>query len=250
MPLTILYQDSNLVAISKPAGIFTHRPSWGTTNEEFVLQLLRDQLNQFVYPIHRLDRATSGVLLFALDSETATMLCDQFRQRTTTKIYHALIRGFHPPFTTYDTPLLERCNENQANKTAFCSRTATSAITHVQCMEQWQYDVPSPCGRYPTVRVSLVEITPETGRWHQIRRHLKHAAFPILGDTKHGDHRYNHWLQKTFSVARILLSAESLKLYHPKQQTWLTIRERCDSPFRRTVDPLRAASRDHSYSKK
>ena len=170
MIFDILYQDQNLIAINKPSGWLVHR-SWLDRHEKVVImQTLRDQIGQHVYPIHRLDRPTSGVLLFALSSEVANLMAMQFAHHQPQKTYHAIVRGFIQQADTIDYPLVEELDKI-ADKFANQQKPAQSAITHYKPLSR--IEIPVAVGKFATARYSLVELKPLTGRKHQLRRHMK-----------------------------------------------------------------------------
>ena len=182
--LEILYQDDVLVAVNKPAGMLVHR-SWLDRHEtQFVMQTLRDQIGQLVYPIHRLDRPTSGVLLFALNSEIANLLCQQFQQKQTEKQYLAVVRGYVTGHGKIDYPLKIQLDKI-ADKFSQQDKAPQSAVTFYEGLQT--VEMPYGVGRYATSRYSLVRLVPKTGHKHQLRRHMKHIFHPILGDTQYGD---------------------------------------------------------------
>lgn len=224
--LKILFQDEYLVAMDKPAGLLVHRSKVDIHARQFALQMLRDQIGQPVFPVHRLDRPTSGVLLFALSSEVARMLCQQFEYRTVTKQYEAIVRG-HPPITgCWDEALVEKQDRVLAGH-ADENKPAQSAVTRFETVQKWTVpfttkDV-SPTGKYSTSRYAHVRIIPETGRRHQIRRHFNHMAHPIVGDTTYGDRRHNRLIRKLTGVDRLLLVAQSLTIQHPMTGQPLTL---------------------------
>ncbi|EML1935486.1 tRNA pseudouridine(65) synthase TruC [Providencia stuartii] len=210
--LEIIYQDEFIVAVNKPAGMLVHR-SWLDSKETvFVMQTLRDQIGQFVYPVHRLDRPTSGVLLFALSSEVARQLATQFESHQIEKIYHAVVRGYVEEAHTIDYPLLEQLDKI-ADKHATKEPALQECITH--CLPIARVECPVAIGRYSTARFSLLELKPETGRKHQLRRHMSHIRHPIIGDSKHGDLRQNRGVSENFAVSRLMLHATQLVLDHP-----------------------------------
>lgn len=215
MMLEILYQDEWLVAVNKPAGMLVHR-SWLDPHEtQFVMQTLRDQIGQHVFPIHRLDRPTSGILLFALNSEIANMMCQQFEQKTVQKSYLAVVRGYLQGEGRIDYPLKVQLDKI-ADKFAQEDKAPQEAVT-----DYWGLaiaEMPYAAGRYQTTRYSLVRLVPHTGRKHQLRRHLKHLFHPILGDTQYGDLHQNRALTKNLGNKRLLLHAESLSFTHPATQ--------------------------------
>ena len=211
-PLQIVYQDENYVAVFKPAGLVVHRSKLTQTHEPVLLQTLRDQLNTFVYPIHRLDRPTAGLILFALSGKAAAKMVEQFTQRTVTKYYQALVRGFAPENGVINRPLREKFGEELSPESTMDNPTQ-EAVTHYEVLARYQ--APWPLGKYSETRFSLLEIRPLTGRWHQIRRHLNHIAYPVLGDHRHGDHRYNQMVHAQTGVYRMLLTAMRLDFRHP-----------------------------------
>lgn len=210
--LEIIYQDEYMIAVNKPAGMLVHR-SWLDSKETvFVMQTLRDQIGQYVYPIHRLDRPTSGILLFALSSDIARLLATQFEKHQLEKTYHAIVRGYLTDEQTIDYPLLEELDKI-ADKHATQEPVLQECITH--CRPIATVECPVAIGRYETARFSLVELTPQTGRKHQLRRHMSHLRHPIIGDSKHGDLRQNRGVTEHFSVSRLMLHASQLNLSHP-----------------------------------
>jgi tRNA pseudouridine65 synthase len=211
-PLQIAYQDDNYVAVFKPAGLVVHRSKMTQPHEPVLLQSLRDQLNRFVYPIHRLDRPTAGLILFALSGQAAAKMVEQFTNRTVTKHYQALVRGFAPESGTIDRPLREKYGE-ELFPDSTADNPTQEAVTQFDVLAKYQ--VPWPAGKYEETRFSLLEIRPLTGRWHQIRRHLNHIAYPVIGDHRHGDHRYNQMVFAQTGVYRMLLTAMRLDFRHP-----------------------------------
>lgn len=173
--------------------------------------MLRDQIGQWVYPIHRLDRPTSGVLIFGLSSDAARLLAQEFEQREVTKRYLAVVRGYTEESGVIDYPLQEeKWTEPQPAVTAYRKLA--------------QVELPHPVGRYQTARYSLLEVEPKTGRMHQIRKHMKHIFHPIVGDTTHGDGKHNQLFRDQFDINRLLLVATELEFQHPYTQEKLTIR--------------------------
>ena len=226
--LEILYQDDVLVAVNKPAGMLVHR-SWLDRHEtQFVMQTLRDQIWQLVYPIHRLDRPTSGVLLFALNSEIANLLCLQFEQKQTEKQYLAVVRGYVTGHGEIDYPLKIQLDKI-ADKFSQQDKAPQSAVTFYEGLQT--VEMPYGVGRYATSRYSLVRLIPQTGRKHQLRRHMKHIFHPILGDTQYGDLHQNRALMEHTGCARLLLHAEKLTFVHPLTQRPMTIQAGLDAQW-------------------
>ena len=226
--LEILYQDEVLVAVNKPAGMLVHR-SWLDRHEtQFVMQTLRDQIGQRVYPIHRLDRPTSGVLLFALNSEIANLLCLQFEQKQIEKQYLAVVRGYVTGHGEIDYPLKVQLDKI-ADKFSQPDKAPQSAVTFYEGLQT--VEMPYGVGRYATSRYSLVRLIPQTGRKHQLRRHMKHIFHPILGDTQYGDLHQNRALMEHTGCARLLLHAEKLTFFHPLTQRPMTIQAGLDAQW-------------------
>ncbi|UNU73456.1 tRNA pseudouridine(65) synthase TruC [Moraxella nasovis] len=205
--LEILYQDDDLVAVNKPARMLVHR-SWLDKHETvFVMTLLRDMLGLYVYPVHRLDRPTSGVLLFAKSSDTARTLSLQFEHHTVQKTYLAVVRGHLLGCGRIDYPLAVKLDKI-ADKFA-SDKAPQSAITDYENLATCEMPFVS-AKRYATSRYSLVKLMPITGRKHQLRRHMTHLFHPIVGDTTHGDTAQNKAVQAHTGVSRLLLHAHSL----------------------------------------
>lgn len=209
--LPVLYQDEYLIAIDKPAGMLVHRSAIDRLETEFVVQTLRDQIGQKVFPVHRLDKPTSGVMIFALDADTARLLTQAFTNKNVHKTYHAIVRGWVDD-QRIDYPLKEVWDkmtdpQSAQNKDAQEAVTELSSLRHIE--------LPHPVGRYATARYSLVELKPKTGRRHQLRRHLKHIFHPIVGDTTYGDGKHNGYFRQQWCVNDLLLSAVALQLTHP-----------------------------------
>jgi tRNA pseudouridine65 synthase len=210
--LTILYQDDYIVVIDKPSGMLVHRSFLDKHETVFAMQTLRDQIGQHVFPVHRLDRPTSGVLVFALSSEVARLLSEQQQQQLWRKYYLAVVRGFLPQGGELDYPLQEQ-QDKIADKYSRDDKAPQQAITRYQPLQQIELAI--PVSRYPTARYSLVALQPLTGRKHQLRRHLAHLRHPIVGDTSHGDGKHNRLFQQHFNCRRLMLIAKQLQIPHP-----------------------------------
>ena len=211
-PLNILYQDQYLVAVDKPSGMLVHRSFLDKHETVFVMQTLRDQIGQHVFPVHRLDRPTSGVLLFALSADIARLLGEQQEKKQWRKHYLAVVRGFLAQGGELDYPLKEQLDKI-ADKFSRDDKAAQHAITRYQPLQQ--VELPIPVSKYPAARYSLVALQPITGRKHQLRRHLAHIRHPIVGDTSHGDGKHNALFKDNFNCRRLLLVAKQLQLAHP-----------------------------------
>ena len=210
--LPIIYQDERVVAIHKPSGLLVHRSELDRHETRFAVQLLRDQLGRHVYPAHRLDRGTSGVLVFALDKETARSLGGQFERQEVVKTYLAVVRG-HPPEAGHIDHALSRRRDDAEWVGERSADDAQPAVTDFRRLATCE--LPHQVDRYPTSRYALVELTPHTGRRHQLRRHLKHIAHPIIGDATFGKGRHNRLFQQLFGCQRMLLACVRMQLRHP-----------------------------------
>jgi tRNA pseudouridine65 synthase len=239
--LEILFQDECLVAINKPAGVLVHRSQIDPGAEKVALQMVRDQIGRRVYPVHRLDKPTSGVLLFALTPESAQVMTTRFTGRGVSKIYLAVVRGHVEETATIDYALKEVLDKKTDRK-ARTFKPPQEAVTSYRRIAQ--VELPYPVGRYETCRYSLVEVAPTTGRKHQIRRHMKHIFHPILGDRKYGDWRHNRFLEAQFGSRRLLLHAATLAFDHPHTEQSLRIVAPLDASFRALLAALRLSNDD------
>jgi tRNA pseudouridine65 synthase len=231
--LEILYQDEHLVAVNKPAGMLVHR-SWLDRHETvFVMQTLRDQIGQHVFTVHRLDKPTSGVLLLALSSDVARLLSQQLENHQVNKVYHAVVRGYMPEDGTVDYSLTEELDKI-ADKFANPDKAPQPAVTHYRVLAK--VEMPVPVGPYDTARYSLVELTPETGRKHQLRRHMSHLHHPILGDSAHGDLKQNRGMIKHFSCPGLMLHASHMQLSHPVTGETIELTARWDPRWQHVVE--------------
>lgn len=227
MELSIIYRDENFIAIDKPSGLLVHRTSLDTQATEFALQILRDQIGQNVYPCHRLDRPTSGILLFALKPEALKYAQNEFAERRVEKTYHAIVRGWPEETGTINYDL--RSEENR--------KLIQNAVTGFSCLAKSEIDL--PIGRYSTARYALLELIPATGRKHQLRRHLAHIRHPIIGDTRHGDGVQNRFIREHFDCNRLLLHATRLRFKLSDSNHYCEIVASADDSFESVSRRLR-----------
>src|SRR5690606_31590960 len=226
-----------LIAVNKPHGLLVHRSSIAADTSLFALQLLRDQIGQTVYPAHRLDRKTGGVLLFSLSKSTDALIQPMFAEKEVQKTYWAIVRGFTEDKATIDYPLKKE------------NGTLQEAVTRYQTLAR--AEIPLPFGKFPTSRYSLVEAYPETGRMHQIRKHFAHIFHPILADRPHGCNKQNKLWKDTFDMDTMMLHAKKLTFKHPITQENIEIEAPLQADFvktltildiqveaRRSIDPL------------
>ncbi|MEM8898915.1 MAG: pseudouridine synthase [Bacteroidota bacterium] len=236
MELDILFHDEHLVAIHKPAGLLVHQTNLDKEENLDAMRMLRDQIGQWVYPIHRLDKPTSGVLLFALSPEMAANMVDQFTHRQVEKEYLAVVRGYTQEEENIDYPLSPMWDK-RTGKRKREAKPPQEAITYYRRIATTE--LPYPVGRYESVRYSLLWIQPKTGRSRQIRRHMKHIFHPILGDKKHGDHRQNDFLQSFMGHLRLLLHAHKLAFLHPVKETTIKLEASLSPEFKDILTKLK-----------
>lgn len=206
--LPLLHLDADLVAIDKPAGLLVHPSALDAHEERTALKLLRGQLGSRVWPLHRLDKATSGVLLFARHAEAARKWGSAFEQGRVAKRYLALVRGWPPEAGEIDHPLARDPERPSAGQPRL---QAVTRFRRLACFE-W----PFGDGRHASSRYALVEVEPLTGRRHQIRRHFKHIAHPLVGDTTHGKGAHNRAVAAWLGSARLWLHAHGCELPRPE----------------------------------
>ncbi|MGA7828662.1 MAG: tRNA pseudouridine(65) synthase TruC [Geobacteraceae bacterium] len=233
--LEILYHDEHFVAVNKTAGLLVHRSDLDRHETEFALQIVRDQIGRHIYPVHRLDRPTSGVLLFALSPEAARRAGEAFDADAVRKTYLAVVRGITEEAAVIDYPLQE-LPERYETKSKARRVDAREALTSYQRLAM--VELPLPLGKFPTVRYSLLEVKPRSGRRHQIRRHLKHVFHPIIGDTTYGEGRHNRLFRNELGCCRMLLHAVEISFFHPWSRETVTVRAALDEEFAAVVERL------------
>ena len=210
-PIDFLYRDSDIAVVNKPSGMLVHR---GWDNDKVVaMTVVRDHLEQYVYPVQRLDRPTSGALIFALHKKAARALCQAFESGQVHKGYLALVRGIAPESGTIDHPIPKEPNKERV-----------PALTEFRRLFEYE-------------RYSLVAVWPKSGRLHQIRRHLKHLSHPLIGDTKYGKGAHNRFFRERFGLMRLGLHASSISFPHPQTGKELIVQAPMPQDF---VEPLRA----------
>jgi tRNA pseudouridine65 synthase len=207
--LDILYLDDYLAIVHKPAGWLVHRTPLDKGETRFVLQTLRDQIGQHVWPVHRLDKGTSGVLVFALSADVARTLGQAFETgEDLHKQYRAIVRGWPMPEGLIDHPL-KRMPEDMRSEREEVQPAQTRYAT------VRRGELPIAQGEFPSLRWAEVQLQPLTGRRHQLRRHMKHIAHPIIGDATHGKGPLNRAVAEWIGLQRLWLHAASLSLHHP-----------------------------------
>lgn len=194
--------------------------------------MLRDQLGQHVFPVHRLDKPTSGLLTFALNPRTATLLSEQFARREVAKQYLAVVRGYSPEQGSIDHPLTEK-RDRIADRQSNAAKPPQDALTHYCRLAKIEW--PEMVDRYPQARYSLVELRPHTGRKHQLRRHMKHIGHPIIGDANHGKGVHNRFFAEKLDCPRLLLACTGLAFDHPVTKEPLRLRAKPGEVFDRLL---------------
>jgi tRNA pseudouridine65 synthase len=196
----ILFEDADIVVVAKPSGLLVHRTE-ASADEPAVLQLARDATGgAHVYPVHRLDRSASGVLVLARSSAAARVLHEQLEEGRADKRYLALVRGEPPEAGTIDHPIPRREDGPRVPALTEYARVASVRVAWTDGRAQ---------------AYALVEARPRTGRWHQIRRHLKHLGHPLVGDVNYGRGEHNRFCRERYGLARLALHAASLAFDHP-----------------------------------
>lgn len=233
--LEILFQDEQLIAVHKPAGMLVHKSPIDKQEKRYAMRVLRNQIGQWVYPVHRLDKPTSGLLLFALDSDIARLVAEQFENRTVQKRYFAIVRGFTAEELDIDYPLKEIAAFKSEQEKAD-AKDAKNALTQLKRLHT--FELPFSDGRFPTSRYSYVELSPKTGRKHQLRRHMKHISHPIAGDVKYGKGNHNRIFREELECDRLMLAASDLLLTHPVTGDPLKLHCPFEADFQTTLDTL------------
>ena len=222
--LEIVYQDEHLIAINKPHGLLVHRSKIANDATEFALQILRDQIGRHVNPVHRIDRKTSGILLFAFEKEVEIAMQKQFQESLVQKKYLAILRGYAPEQMDIDYPLAKE------------NGTLQEAFTAFKTLQRAEIEV--AFGKHPTSRYSLVEAMPTTGRMHQLRKHFAHIFHPIIGDRKHGCNKQNRFFKEQFEMTTMLLHASWLKFKHPVTELDIEMSAAPHSEFNRVMQMM------------
>jgi len=226
----IIYEDEYYIIVDKPAKLLVHRT--GICQDRiFLLQELRNQLGYHISPVHRLDRPTSGLIIFAKSKDALTSMSKLFEEREITKKYLAVVRGWAGDGTINKE--LRKMTDNSGLVGEY-----NEAITNYK--ELKRYEIPFFIDKYPKSRYSLIELHPETGRYHQIRRHMKSLSHPLIGDTKYGKSSHNNFFKDTIGLDRLMLIAHYLKFTHPftKKEIKLELKDNKDfNHFHSWINP-------------
>lgn len=233
--LPILYQDSDLVIVNKPSGLLVHRSHIDRYETRFAMQMVRDQIGQQVYTVHRLDKPTSGALVFALSSDVARTMSEGFAAGLIHKKYLAVVRGWPEGPLTVDYPLKEELDKT-TDGLASIDKPPQSAVTEFEILGR--VELPVTVDRFPTSRYSLIKAIPLTGRRHQIRRHLRHLGHPIIGDITYGVGKHNRFFENEFKMRRLLLACTGLEFAHPVSGRKISVKAGLSADFREVIERL------------
>jgi tRNA pseudouridine65 synthase len=233
--MRMLYRDEHLAVVDKPAGLLVHRSAIDRHEIRFALQMARDLLGRRVYPVHRLDKPTSGALLLALDPDCARRLGESFAAGRIAKTYRAIVRGFTSEHAVINYPLAEALDPT-TDRLADTGKGPQAALTEYRRLAR--VELPFPVRPYPSARYSLLELRPRTGRRHQLRRHLKHVFHPIVGDTTYGDGAHNRLFRDRLGCRRLLLAATALDFVHPYTGERLRVEAPPAEGFQRMIAEL------------
>jgi tRNA pseudouridine65 synthase len=221
--LPIIWDDACYIAINKPSGLLVH-PTELAPGEDSCLKVLRDQIGLRLYPVHRLDRQTSGVLIFAKSSDAARALMTSWPEGNVRKSYQAIVRGWTAEEGLVDRPLRETPEKPRV--------PAQTRYRRERVIE-----LPDPVGRYTTARYSWVRVETLTGRQHQVRKHLLSISHPIVGDTTYGDGDHNRYFRAKFGIHRLLLHADTVEFGYPGTGAQVALAAAVPTEFARVFAP-------------
>lgn len=200
----ICHADEHFVVVNKPPGILVHKTNMDINEKITVMQLLEEQLGHRVYPVHRLDKGTSGTNIFSFDGKTSDYFRRAFIDKRVDKTYFAICRGWLEDQVLVDHPVYTSTLKNKAE-----------AVTGITPLAKTEIDV--AVGPYEKSRYTLVKAEPQTGRWHQIRQHCSHLRHPIIKDGRHGDYRHNRMFLERYGTETVLLHAGQITFTHPEK---------------------------------
>ena len=213
-----LYQDEHLIVVEKPVGLPVHKNDFMPNDAPYLTKLLGNSTEKWIYNVHRLDSKTSGVIVLAFSSEMAHKLTLQFERKEVMKKYIAIVQG-NPGDGSFNDKVVVKKK----------SKFKKPAVTHFKTLKSVSTGIEHK--NSDDVVLSLVEIQPETGRWHQLRQHFAKNRFDILGDTHHGDFKLNKIISEKTGIKRLFLHATELEFTHPELQKQLQITSPLPSEF-------------------
>lgn len=233
MVLQILFEDNYMLAVHKPNNMLVHHSVMANNQleEKSMVQILFDQLHEKYFPVHRLDRKTSGIILFAKDKKHVKQFQELFLSNSIEKIYYGLVRGFIPESGKIDSPVKGRDANIHKDALTYFNRIQT-------------YKIPIQVGPYELSRYSLVKLTPKTGRLHQLRIHMNKISHPLIGDPKYGDRFHNRMFEREFQNEAMFLHAKSLSFVHPFTKEAIHLETDFPENWKTVLDEIKKISID------
>ena len=223
MNIPVLYQDESIIVVEKPIELPVHKNDFMPNDAPYLTKLIGDETGKWIYNVHRLDSKTSGVMVLAFSSEVASVLTKQFEQKEVQKTYFAIVQG-NPGEGTFDSKVLVKKK----------SKFKKPAVTHYKTLRTVQSKLTSK--DKTDIELSLVEINPETGRWHQLRQHFAKNRFDIIGDTHHGDFTLNKIILADTDIRRLFLHAGKLEFKHPETKETVSFESAIPEEFNRLLN--------------
>ncbi|WP_372647631.1 RluA family pseudouridine synthase [Draconibacterium sp.] len=223
MNIPVLYQDESIIVVEKPIELPVHKNDFMPNDAPYLTKLIGDETGKWIYNVHRLDSKTSGVMVLAFSSEVASVLTKQFEQKEVQKTYFAIVQG-NPGEGTFDSKVLVKKK----------SKFKKPAVTHYKTLRTVQTKLTSK--DKTDIELSLVEINPETGRWHQLRQHFAKNRFDIIGDTHHGDFTLNKIVLADTDIRRLFLHAGKLEFKHPETNETVSFESAIPEEFNRLLN--------------
>ena len=229
--LQIIYEDPYCIAIHKPNNVLVHHSAMANNqlDEKSMVQMLMEQLDRKLYPVHRLDRKTSGIVLFATKKEYVKDFQELFLNNLIEKNYIGLVRGFIPESGTIDSPVKGRDANNHKDALTLYERIET-------------FTIPISVGPYKNSRYSLVRLQPKTGRLHQLRIHMNKISHPLIGDAKYGDRFHNRMFEKEFQNEAMFLHAKKLGFTHPFTKEIIALTSDFPEIWKRVITEIKKIS--------
>lgn len=204
MNLEVIFEDEYIICVNKPNNVLVHHAhhSRNVADEDSLLQLIFNHKKIKVYPIHRLDRKTSGAILLAKNKEIVSKFQKLFTINEIQKTYFGVVRGFSPDSKIINSPVKGRD-----------AKVHKEALTYLKTLANIVLNI--PVKPYDSSRYSLVELSPKTGRMHQLRVHSNKISHPLIGDPKYGDKNHNLMFENNFDMKNMFLHAGKLEFKHP-----------------------------------
>lgn len=227
MEIPVIFQDEHLVVVNKPVDLPVHKNDFMPHDADYLTKLVGDMTGQWIYNVHRLDSKTSGVIVLSLSKEVAHAVTQMFERKEIQKTYYAVVQG-EPGEGTFNRKVLVKKK----------SKFKKPALTHYKTLKTIQTNLSH--GEKTDIKLSLVEITPETGRWHQLRQHFAQHHCDILGDSHHGDFTLNKMVTEQTGVKRLFLHAGKLAFVHPVTNQHLEFEAELPNVFLQILDELKA----------